>query len=75
MATASMVNLEECPSVSSVLHCTLLLLDYKSSTYEVEISPSMFDKANTKGMEAILHFLLTRLRGTYQAKKASFWLA
>ena len=53
-----------------VLHCSLLLLDYKSSNYDVDISPIMFDKANTKGFEAILHFLLTKARGTSQAKKA-----
>ena len=61
---------EETQSIGSVLHCSLLLLAYKSC--EVEISPLMFDKANTKGLEAILHFLLTKLRGASQAKKVSF---
>lgn len=55
--------------MGSVLHCALLLLGYKSSSYEVEADANMFDKSNTKGMEAVLHFLLSRLRGSLQAKK------
>ena len=69
MATVSQ---DDCPSVGSVLHCALMLLSYKSSLHEVEISPGMFDKANTKGMESLLHFLLTKLRGISQSKKAGF---
>lgn len=61
---------EEQPSIGSVLHCALLLLGYKSSSYEVVAGPNMFDKSNPKGIEALLHFLLTRLRGSVQAKKA-----
>ena len=63
--------MQESQSIGSVLHCSLLLLAYKSSSYEVDITPFMFDKANTKGLEAILHFLLTKLRGASQAKKVS----
>ena len=61
---------EEQPSFGSVLHCALILLSYKSSSYEVVADPNMFDKSNTKGMEALLHYLLSRLRGSVQAKKA-----
>ena len=61
---------EEQPTIGSVLHCALLLLGYKSSSYEVTAGPNMFDKSNPKGIEALLHFLLTRLRGSIQAKKA-----
>ena len=59
------------PSVGSILHCSLLLLGYKASVYEADISASMFHKANTKGLESLLHFLLTKLRGISQSKKAS----
>ena len=61
---------EEQPSIGDVLHCALILLDYKSCSYEVTAGPNMFDKSNAKGMEALLHFLLSRLRGSVQAKKA-----
>lgn len=61
---------EDQPNLGSVLHCALLLLGYKSSSYEVEADATMFDRSNTKGMEALLHFLLSRLRGSLQAKKA-----
>lgn len=61
---------EEQPNIGSVLHCALILLGYKTCSYEVIADPSMFDKSNTKGMEALLHFLLSRLRGSVQAKKA-----
>ena len=64
--------MQESQSIGSVLHCSLLLLAYKSSSYEVDIAPVMFDKANTKGLEAVLHFLLTKLRGASQAKKVTF---
>lgn len=70
MAT-TLTIVQEDTSIGSVLHSALLLLAYKSPVYEVDISPGMFDKANTKGMEALLHFLLTKLRGASQAKKAS----
>ena len=59
----------------TVLHCALLLLGYNSSSYEVEATPSMFEKANTKGMEALLHYLLSKIRGTAQARKAGDYLA
>lgn len=62
---------EEQPSIGGVLHCALILLSYRICHYEVVAGPHMFDKSNTKGMEALLHFLLSRLRGSVQAKKAS----
>lgn len=64
---------EEQPSIGSVLHCALILLGYKNCSYEVIAGPSMFEKSNSKGMEALLHFLLSRLRGSVQAKKACGW--
>ncbi|KAL0039816.1 hypothetical protein WJX77_008750 [Trebouxia sp. C0004] len=66
MAAASQ---KDSPSVGSILHCSLLLLGYKASVYEADISASMFDKANTKGFESLLHFLFTKLRGASQSKK------
>ena len=71
MPTAALVRQEDSPSAGSILHCALLLLAYKSAVYDVDVSPGMFDKANTKAMEALLHFLLTKLRGIPQARKAS----
>lgn len=62
-------DMQESQSIGSVLHCSLMLLAYKSFSYEVDITPFMFDKANTKGLEDVLHFLLTKLRGASQAKK------
>ena len=62
---------KDSPSLGSILHCSLLLLGYKASVYEADISASMFRKANTKGLESLLHFLLTKLRGVSQSKKAS----
>ena len=56
--------------IGQVLRCALLLLGYKGSSYGVEVAPDMFHKANTKGMEALLHYLLSRIRGPAQAKKA-----
>ncbi|KAL0028273.1 hypothetical protein WJX79_006483 [Trebouxia sp. C0005] len=60
---------KDSPNLGSILHCSLLLLGYKSSVYEADISASMFYKANTKGLESLLHFLLTKLRGVSQSKK------
>ena len=62
---------KDSPSVGSILHCSLLLIGYKASVYEADISASMFHKANIRGLESLLHFLLTKLRGVSQSKKAS----
>ena len=65
---------EEHAGIGQVLHCACLLLGYKSSSYGVESAPDMFDKANPKGMEAMLHYLLNKIRGAAQAKKAWYLL-
>ena len=52
---------------ATVLHNALLLIGYNNASHEVD--PAMFDKANAKAFDSILHFLLVKLRGTSQAKK------
>ena len=53
----------------NVLHSALLLLGFPDGSQATMLSTSMFDKTNTKAFEAILHFLLGKLKGATQAKK------
>lgn len=52
---------------ATVLHNALLLIGYSSASHET--GGAMFDKADAKAFDSILHFLLVRLRGASQAKK------
>ena len=54
---------------ATALHNALLLVGYTSACQG--IGPAMFDKADIKGFDSILHFLLVKLRGASQARKVS----
>ena len=54
-----------------VMSNALLLLGHNNGSYGAPISEVLFDKPNSKAFEAILHFLLSKVRGAAQAKKVT----